>query len=88
MNNKTINLLKEFANQNSLMFENGVIYVISDEFSTYAVAYKDTLVPKSPDTGEEVTAEGGAESVSLNVAAVVAIAAVTLAGAAIFAKRK
>lgn len=26
MNNKTINLLKEFANQNSLMFENGVIY--------------------------------------------------------------
>lgn len=67
--------------------EDGVIYVISDEFSTYAVAYKDTLVPKSPDTGEEVVAEGDA-SVSASTAIVIAIATITVAGAFVLAKRK
>ena len=70
--------------------EDGVIYVISDEFSTYAVAYKNTLlpVPKAPETGDEAEAEGGAASVNASTAMVVAIAALTLVGAAIFAKRK
>lgn len=70
--------------------ENGVIYVISDEFSTYAVAYKDTLLPtpKAPDTGNEVVAEGDVTSVSLGTAIVLASAAITLAGAVVFAKRK
>ena len=68
--------------------ENGVIYVISDEFSTYAVAYKDTLIPKAPDTGDEVAAESGAASVNLSTAVVIALAAVVLGGAVVFAKRK
>ena len=68
--------------------EDGIIYVISDEFSTYAVAYKDTLLPKSPDTGEETATEGGVASVTTSTAVVVAIAALVLVGAAIFAKRK
>lgn len=68
--------------------ENGVIYVISDEFSTYAVAYKDTLIPKAPDTGDEVTATESAASVNLSTAIVIALAAVVLGGAAVFAKRK
>ncbi len=68
--------------------EDGVIYVISDEFSTYAVAYKDTLVPKTPDTGEKVTASVGATSVNLSVAVVAAMTAIILAGAVIIAKRK
>ena len=59
--NGTVTVLTEGVD---FYIENGVIYVISDEFSTYAVAYKDTLIPKSPDTGEEVTAEAGATSVN------------------------
>ena len=76
--------------------EDGVLYVISDKFSTFAVAYKDTLLPAkeevvyavtAPNTGENTTNEGGA-SANLSVAVIAAIAAVTLAGAAVFAKRK
>ena len=76
--------------------EDGVLYVISDKFSTFAVAYKDTLLPvkeevvytvTAPNTGENTTNEGGA-SANLSVAVIVAIAAVTLAGAAVFIKRK
>lgn len=76
--------------------EDGVLYVISDRFSTFAVAYQDTLVPAygsvvytltAPETGAYTADEGGA-SASLSVAAMVAIATVTLAGAAVFAKRK
>lgn len=73
----------------------GEVYIISDKFSTYAVAYNDTLVPapvvvntvKAPETGEATEAEGGA-SASLSMAVVTVIAAVTLAGAAVIAKRK
>ena len=70
--------------------EDGILYVISDEFSTYAVAYKDTLlpVPKAPDTGDEVVAEGDTASVSISTAVVLAAAAITLVGAVVFAKRK
>lgn len=76
--------------------KDGVLYVISDKFSTFAVAYKDTLMPArgevvytvtAPNTGESTANEGGA-SASLSVMAIAAIAAVTLVGAAVFAKRK
>ena len=76
--------------------EDGVLYVISDKFSTFAVAYKDTLLPvkeevvytvTAPNTGENTANEGGV-SANLSVAVIAAIAAVTLAGAAVFAKRK
>lgn len=75
--------------------EDGVLYVISDKFSTFAVAYKDTLLPveevvytvTAPNTGENTANEGGA-SANLSAAVIAAIAAVTLAGAAVFAKRK
>ena len=76
--------------------KDGVLYVISDKFSTFAVAYMDTLLPvvtsttysvKAPDTGEATEVDGGA-SASLSVAVIAAIAAVTLAGAAVIAKRR
>lgn len=76
--------------------KDGVLYVISDKFSTFAVAYTDTLLPavtsttysvKAPDTGEETEAKSGA-SASLSMAVVTVMAAVTLAGAAVIAKRK
>lgn len=75
--------------------EDGVLYVISDKFSTFAVAYEDTLLPveevvytvAAPNTGENTANEGGA-SANLSVAVIAAIAAVTLAGAVVFAKRK
>ena len=76
--------------------EDGVLYVISDKFSTFAVAYQDTLIPAygsvvytltAPETGS-YTADGSGASASLSVAAIAAIAAVTLAGAAVFVKRK
>lgn len=73
----------------------GEVYIIADKFSTYAVAYKDTLIPvtytlKAPETGEatETTEVEGGASASLSMAVVTAIAAVTLAGAAVIAKRK
>lgn len=85
--NGTVTVLEEGVD---FYIEDGVLYVISDEFSTYAVAYKDTLlpVPKAPDTGDEVVAEGDTASVSLSTAIVLASAAITLAGAIVFAKRK
>ena len=75
--------------------EDGVLYVISDKFSTFAVAYEDTLLPveevvytvAAPNTGENTANEGGA-SANLSAAVIAAIAAVTLAGAVVFAKRK
>lgn len=70
----------------------GEVYIISDKFSTYAVAYNDTLIPvtytvTAPDTGAS-TSENGSASASLSMAAVTVMAAVTLAGAAVIAKRK
>ncbi len=77
--------------------EDGVLYVISDRFSTFAVAYRDTLIPaygnaevtytvSAPETGENTTEEGGASAT--NMAIVIAMVTVVLAGAAVFAKRK
>lgn len=69
--------------------EDGVIYVISDKFSTYAVAYKDTLIPEttvttsvtSPDTGAS-TSEGASASSNALVMLMAVMTAITLAGAA------
>lgn len=77
----------------------GKIYLISNKFSVFALGFKDTLAPvvtsttysvKAPETGEatETTEVEGGASASLSMAVVTAIAAVTLAGAAVFAKRK
>lgn len=74
----------------------GKIYLISKKFSVFALGFKDTLAPvvtsttysvKAPETGEATEVEGGA-SASLSMVAVVAMVAVTLAGAAVIAKRK
>lgn len=76
--------------------EDGVLYVISDKFSTFAVAYQDTMIPaygsvtytvKAPETGDN-TNETGSASANTVLAAVAVVTAVTLAGAAIFAKRR
>lgn len=81
--------------------EDGVLYVISDRFSTFAVAYQDTMIPayggeivssrsfavKAPETGVETAENGSADNTAI-MALVVASAAMTLAGAVVFAKRK
>ena len=76
----------------------GQIYVISDKFSTFAVAYKDTLKPKAPDTGfatrGEAAVGGAGDDVSVNMlvgvmaSAVAVVAVLSLAGAVELAKRK
>ena len=82
--------------------EDGVLYVISDKFSTYAVAYQDTMIPtyggvtytttiKAPETGKASKQSGAtAQAVDMNiVVAVLGVAAVLLmAGAVVCAKRK
>lgn len=72
--------------------EDGVLHVISDKFSTFAIAYEDTQIPVvhtivAPETGANTADESGATA-SLSVATMVAIAVVTMAGVAIFTKRK
>ena len=70
--------------------ENGTLYVISDKFSTFAVAYKDTLLPVSmsaPDTGKNIS-ENGSASVDVMVTVLGVVAAITLAGAVVLAKRR
>lgn len=82
--------------------EDGVLYVISDKFSTYAVAYKDTMIPayggatytttiKAPETGK-ASEQGGdtVQAVDMNnvVAVLGAAAALLMAGVAVCAKRK
>lgn len=66
----------------------GKFYLISNKFSVFALGFKDTLLPKTPDTGA-YTAETEAAADNSAVMMVVAIAAiVTVAGVAVFAKRK
>lgn len=72
--------------------KDGVVYIISDKFSAYAVGYTDTLIKTavaSPNTGV-ATSEGGSATVTNSLAVAVAgvATAIALAGAAIFAKRK
>lgn len=77
--------------------EDGVLYIISDKFSTYAVAYQDTLIPayggvaytvSAPDTGVNTKVDGGATSTNMVVAVLAALTATALAGVAMFAKRR
>ena len=76
--------------------EDGWLYVKANKFSNYAVAYTDTLMPMNytvtytvtaPNTGTETAAEN---SVADSMVAIITtvLAAMTLAGAAVFAKRK
>lgn len=81
----TITVLEEGVD---FYIENGVLYAIADEFSTYAVAYKDTLIPKAPDTGDETMTDDSTATMSVGVAMVLALAAITVAGAVVVAKRK
>jgi|GEM_PF-3381714 len=67
--------------------EDGVIYVISDKFSTYAVAYKDTLKPTAPDTGAAASAEASVTA-SMLIPVMTMLVVLGLAGAVKFAKRK
>ena len=83
--NGTVTVLTEGVDY---YIENGVIYVISDEFSTYAVAYKDTLMPKAPDTGDEAMIDGGAATMDIGVVMVLTLAAITVMGVAVAVKRK
>ena len=77
--------------------EDGVLYVISDKFSTFAVAYQDTMIPaygsvtytvKAPETGESTIEGSSANDNSMIMAIVTMIAAITIAGVAVFTKRK
>ena len=73
----------------------GKIYLISNKFSVFALGYKDVLAPvvtttysvTAPETGVNTVAEGSA-STNASVAVLGAIAAATLGGVAVFAKRK
>lgn len=75
--------------------EDGVIYIISDEFSVYAVAYTDTLdedewttiVSDSPNTGV-FAGEGGSANASALVSVIATLVVLGLAGAVKLAKRK
>lgn len=81
-------LLKE---NKDYMVKNGKIYIISDEFSVFGVAYEDTLIPKSPDTGFNTkTTEGNKASNNLIVmsAMPVALMIVSMFALVAIAKRK
>lgn len=81
--------IEELAEGDEFYIENGILYINSDRFSTYAVAYKDTLTLKAPDTGAATEETGSASASNSSVMAMVAaVAAIALAGAAVFAKRK
>ena len=71
---------------------NGKLYIVASEFSTYAVAYVDTVIPAAPDTGAlAVAALEGESAVVATTAALAAVAVATalgLAGAVVFAKRR
>lgn len=71
---------------NYLLFDN-------DLFSSFAIVYEDILNPAygnvgAPNTGANIEATEGGASANLSTAVVTAIAAVTMAGAAVFAKRR
>ena len=70
----------------------GVIYVMSDRFSTFAVAYVDTLAPskgtKAPDTGRETITKSSASSANLSAMITTLIAMTVLAGVAVRVNRK
>ena len=72
--------------------ENGKLYIVSSKFSQYAMFYQDTLnpvpAPKAPETGNVERSSFGAASVNLSVAIIAIITAISLAGAAVVAKRK
>lgn len=71
--------------------EDGVLYLWTDEFSTFAVSYEDTLIPevepKAPETGANTETTGSASASTATMIAGI-VAAMTVAGAAVFAKRK
>ena len=54
----------------------GVIYLMSDRFSTFAVTYVDTLLPVAPNTGRLTTdaADGATADASVVMAAVISLA--------------
>ena len=71
--------------------KDGKLYIYADKFSTYAIAYKDTLAPvvtvktsvTAPETGE-ATSEGASASASSNmvIAVMTVVTALTLVAAA------
>ncbi|MBQ6461504.1 hypothetical protein IJJ36_03720 [Candidatus Saccharibacteria bacterium] len=65
----------------------GWIYVLSDRFSTFAVAYTDTVAPETPDTGVNTNIEVGAAQSTIVTSIMIIISIVTLAGAVKFAKK-
>lgn len=77
--------------------KDGKLYIISDKFSTYAVAYRDTLIPayggvaytvSAPDTGANTKVDGGVTSTNMVVAVLATLTATALAGVVMFAKRR
>ncbi|MBR2709713.1 hypothetical protein IKE72_01380 [Candidatus Saccharibacteria bacterium] len=88
MHNGEVELLTEGKD---FYIKDGIIYVVSDRFSTYAVAYEDTLIPvtvSAPETGANTATEGGATSNNVAMLMTAVLATITLFAAAIFAKRK
>ena len=72
--------------------KNGRVNIVSNLFSNYAVAYNDTLIPITPDTGVFAVASfEGDNAMSATVTAMLAMfvaSALSLVGAAVFAKRR
>ena len=59
------------------------------KFSSFAISYTDNLIPVAPDTGFVVSnGSGSAVSNNLVMAVVSILGAITMAGVAVFAKRK
>lgn len=87
--------IEELVEGEDFYVKDGVIYIIADKFSAYAVGYKDALAPVvtvttsvlSPNTGE-TTSEGASASSNMVVAVMIAVTVVTLVAAAKIAVSK
>lgn len=79
----------ETADKMAPVREGNYLVFKNKKFSSFAISYQDVLnpVPISPDTGKNTNVAGSA-SANVAVAIAGALAAVTLAGAAVFVKRK
>lgn len=67
--------------------ETRLVSLWSDQFSTFAIAYEDVLIPLTPETGM-FTNEATSASTSSSTLVVAVIAVIMMAGLVKFAKRK
>lgn len=75
-----------FTEGDGFRIVDGVIYVDSDKFSTYAVAYADTLIAKAPNTGAK-TEIASSSTASAMTAVLTLFGLVVMIGAVKLAKK-